>query len=68
MWCVIMTTYKKSGNWKIWIKVNFYINNLEVINRFNDMEYNYQSHPPPNSEPNPYYCTLQWWMLMETNI
>jgi hypothetical protein len=41
-----MITHKKSGNWKIWIKVNFYINNLQVINRFNDMEYSDQSHNP----------------------
>jgi hypothetical protein len=34
MWCVIMIKHKKNGNWKIWIMVNFYINNLQVINRF----------------------------------
>jgi hypothetical protein len=34
MWCVIMIRHKKNGNWKIWIMVNFYINNLQVINKF----------------------------------
>jgi hypothetical protein len=28
LWQVIMITHKKNDNWKIWIKVNSYINNL----------------------------------------
>jgi hypothetical protein len=39
MWQVIMIRHKKNGNWKIWSKVNFNINDLQVINRCNDMEY-----------------------------
>jgi hypothetical protein len=46
MWCVIMIKHKKNGNWKIWIMVNFCINDLQVIKRCNDMEYNDQSHHP----------------------
>jgi hypothetical protein len=46
MWCMIMIKHKKNGNWKIWIMVNFYINDLQVTNRCNDMEYNDQSHHP----------------------
>jgi hypothetical protein len=45
MWCVIMIRHKKNGDWKIWIMVSFlYINDLQVTNRCNDMEYNHQSH------------------------
>jgi len=39
MWHVIKIRHKKNCNWKIWIMVNFYINDLQVINRCNDMEY-----------------------------
>jgi hypothetical protein len=28
MWCVIKIRHKKNGNWKIWIMVDFYINDL----------------------------------------
>jgi hypothetical protein len=35
LWQVIMIRHKK----KVWNKVNFYINDLQVINRCNDMEY-----------------------------
>jgi hypothetical protein len=28
MWCMIMIRNKKNGNWKIWIMVNFYVNDL----------------------------------------
>jgi hypothetical protein len=40
MWSVIMIRHKKNGSWNIWIMVNFYINDLQVTNRCNDMEYN----------------------------
>jgi hypothetical protein len=61
MWHVIMIIHKKSGNWKIWINVNFYINNFQVINRFNGMEYNDQSHHPivsltPSNAPHNEKC------------
>jgi hypothetical protein len=46
MWCVIMVRHKKNGNWNIWIMVNIYINDLQITNRCNDMEYNDQSHHP----------------------
>jgi len=46
MWCVIMIRNKKNGNWKIWIMVNFYINDLQITNICTDMEYNDQSHHP----------------------
>jgi hypothetical protein len=39
MWHVIMIRHKKNRNWMIWIMVNFYINDLQVANRCNDMEY-----------------------------
>jgi hypothetical protein len=28
MWHVTMIKHKKNGNWKIWIMVNFYVNDL----------------------------------------
>jgi len=34
MWCVIMIRHKKNGNWKIWIMVNFYINDFQATNVF----------------------------------
>jgi len=43
---MIMIRHKKSGNWKIWIKVNFRINDLQLTNRCVDMEYSDQSHHP----------------------
>jgi hypothetical protein len=43
---MIMIKHKKSGNWKIWIKVDFCINDLQLTNRCVDMEYNDQSHRP----------------------
>ncbi len=46
MWCKTMIKHKKNGNWKIWIMVNFYINDFQVTNRCNDMEYDDQSHHP----------------------
>jgi hypothetical protein len=46
MWHVIMIRHKKNGNWKIWIMVNFYINDFQITNRCNDMEYNDQSNYP----------------------
>jgi hypothetical protein len=46
MWCMNMIKHKKNGNWKIWIMVNFYINNLQVTNKCNDMECTDQSHHP----------------------
>ncbi len=41
-----MIRHKKSGDWKIWIKVDFCINDLQFNNRHVDMEYNDQSHHP----------------------
>jgi hypothetical protein len=40
---MIMIKHMKNGNYKIWIMVNFYVNDLQVIN---DMEYDDQSHHP----------------------
>jgi hypothetical protein len=34
MWCVIMIRHEKNVNWKIWIMVKFYINDLQVINKY----------------------------------
>jgi hypothetical protein len=41
-----MTINKESDNWNIWIKVNFCINDLQLINKCVDMEYNGKSHHP----------------------
>jgi hypothetical protein len=43
---MIMIRHKKNGSWNIWIMANFDINDLQVINRCNDMEYDGQSHHP----------------------
>jgi hypothetical protein len=43
---MIMIKHNQNGNWNIWIMVNFDINDLQVINRCNDVEYNDQSHHP----------------------
>jgi hypothetical protein len=64
-WQMIMIRHKKSGNWKIRIKVDFCINDLQLNNRHVDMEYNDQSHHPIVSlalNIAPY--NDEWWKLI----
>lgn len=41
-----MIKNKESDNWNIWIKVDYCINDLQLINKCIDMEYNDKSHHP----------------------